>query len=66
MADVAVKKKRTFKKFQFQGMDLDKLLELSNKELMDVLHARQRRRFNRCVAVAGFAARLRVHVGPCG
>jgi hypothetical protein len=33
MADdaAAVKKKRTFKKFQFRGMDLETMLELTNE-----------------------------------
>ena len=44
---MALKKKRTFKKFMFRGMDLDKLLDLSHEELMNVVCARQRRRFSR-------------------
>ena len=46
-AAMALKKKRTFKKFMFRGMDLDKLLDLSHEELMNVVCARQRRRFSR-------------------
>ncbi|KAF9167318.1 ribosomal protein S15 [Actinomortierella ambigua] len=46
-AAVDVKKKRTFRKFSFRGVDLDKLLDLSSEELMDLVHARARRRFTR-------------------
>ena len=46
-AAMALKKKRTFKKFMFRGMDLDKLLDLSHEELMNIVCARQRRRFSR-------------------
>ncbi|KAF8141626.1 ribosomal protein S19-domain-containing protein [Boletus edulis] len=53
MADSAVtdpalaaelKKKRTFRTFSYRGVELDKLLDLSNEELV---HARARRKFNR-------------------
>lgn len=40
-------KDRVFRKFQFRGVDLDKLLDLSNEQLMELLTARARRRFNR-------------------
>merc|ERR1711937_448417 len=40
-------KKRTFKKYSFRGIDLDKLLDLSNQELMELFRARQRRKFSR-------------------
>ena len=40
-------KKRVFRKFQFRGVDLDNLLDLSNEQLMELLNARARRRFNR-------------------
>lgn len=42
-----LKKKRTFRKFSFRGIDLDALLDLSTEQLMDILHARARRRFSR-------------------
>ena len=42
-----LKKKRTFKKFQFRGVDLDKLLDLSPEEFMDMVHARARRKMTR-------------------
>mmetsp|Transcript_22989 Transcript_22989/g.40712 ORF Transcript_22989/g.40712 Transcript_22989/m.40712 type:complete len:149 (+) Transcript_22989:82-528(+) len=43
----ALKKKRTFKKFSYRGVDLDKLLDLTHEELMNMVHSRARRRFNR-------------------
>ncbi|KAH9074725.1 ribosomal protein S19-domain-containing protein [Lactarius deliciosus] len=39
-----LKKKRTFRTFSYRGIELDKLLDLSNEE---VVHARARRRFQR-------------------
>lgn len=38
-------KKRTFKKFTFRGVDLDALLDMSSDELVELFHARARRRF---------------------
>lgn len=40
-------KSRVFRKFQFRGVDLDKLLDLNNDQLLDLLTARARRRFHR-------------------
>ncbi|GKC22966.1 40S ribosomal protein S15-4 [Tanacetum coccineum] len=45
--DVAVAKKRTFKKFSFRGVDLDALLDMSTDELVKMFTARARRRFQR-------------------
>ena len=42
-----MRKKRAFKKFTYRGVDLDKLLDLSPEELMDLVPARARRRFSR-------------------
>ena len=42
-----LKKKRTFRKFTFRGVDLDQLLDMSNEELMKILHCRARRRLSR-------------------
>mmetsp|Transcript_16792 Transcript_16792/g.27145 ORF Transcript_16792/g.27145 Transcript_16792/m.27145 type:complete len:155 (+) Transcript_16792:71-535(+) len=42
-----LKKKRTFKKFSYRGIDLDKLLDLTHEELMKMVKSRARRRFNR-------------------
>ena len=39
-------KKRTFKKFSFRGVDLDALLDMSSEELVELFHARARRRFS--------------------
>ncbi|KAG5192088.1 ribosomal protein S19-domain-containing protein [Tribonema minus] len=42
-----MRKKRTFKKFTFRGVELEKLLDLSNEEFMEMVHARARRRMTR-------------------
>ncbi|RIB12365.1 40S ribosomal protein S15 [Gigaspora rosea] len=42
-----IKKKRTFKKFSYRGIDLDQLLDLNSEQLTDLVHARARRRFQR-------------------
>ncbi|POW20829.1 hypothetical protein PSHT_03052 [Puccinia striiformis] len=42
-----LKKRRTFRKFQYRGIELEALLDLSNEQLMEVVHARARRRFQR-------------------
>ncbi|XP_072166601.1 small ribosomal subunit protein uS19-like [Diadema setosum] len=47
MADTEVKKKRTFRKYTYRGVDLDQLLDMSNEQLTDLLHCRARRRFKR-------------------
>jgi len=48
LADAAEKKKkRTFRKFAFRGVDLDQLLDMSNEQFMQLLHCRARRRFQR-------------------
>lgn len=49
MADkeIEIKKKRTFRKFTFRGVDLDQLLDMPNEQLMELLHCRVRRRFSR-------------------
>ncbi|KAJ6591673.1 ribosomal protein S19-domain-containing protein [Mycena vulgaris] len=39
-----LKKKRTFRTFSYRGIELEKLLDLSNE---DLVHARARRRFQR-------------------
>mmetsp|Transcript_35760 Transcript_35760/g.53829 ORF Transcript_35760/g.53829 Transcript_35760/m.53829 type:complete len:141 (+) Transcript_35760:80-502(+) len=40
-------KKRTFKKYSYRGVDLDKLLDMSNQDLMELFRSRQRRKFSR-------------------
>lgn len=39
-----LKKKRTFKKFQYRGVDLDNLIDLPYSELVEMFNSRQRRR----------------------
>mmetsp|Transcript_50540 Transcript_50540/g.109714 ORF Transcript_50540/g.109714 Transcript_50540/m.109714 type:complete len:144 (+) Transcript_50540:92-523(+) len=46
MAD-AEPRKRTFRKFSYRGVDLDKLVDMSNQDLMELFRARQRRKFSR-------------------
>jgi small subunit ribosomal protein S15e len=38
------KKSRSFRKFQYRGVDLDQLLDLAPAELVQLFHARARRR----------------------
>ncbi|XP_065729945.1 small ribosomal subunit protein uS19 [Phocoena phocoena] len=47
VAEVEQKKKRTFRKFTYRGVDLDQLLDMSYEQLMQLYSARQRRRLNR-------------------
>ncbi|KAL4250350.1 Small ribosomal subunit protein uS19 [Abortiporus biennis] len=42
-----LKKKRTFRTFSYRGVELSKLLDLSNEEFVELVHARARRRFSR-------------------
>lgn len=42
-----LKKRRAFRKFQYRGVELDQLLDLSNEQLIELVHARARRRFQR-------------------
>ncbi|KAF8587842.1 ribosomal protein S19 [Ramaria rubella] len=42
-----LKKKRTFRTFSYRGVELEKLLDLSNEEFVELVHARARRRFQR-------------------
>ena len=42
-----MKRRRTFRKFSYRGVDLDKLLDLPNEEFVNLVHARARRRFQR-------------------
>ncbi|KAK9766137.1 ribosomal protein S15 [Basidiobolus ranarum] len=48
MADTTeIKKKRTFRKYSYRGVDLDQLLDLSSEQFMELVHCRARRKFNR-------------------
>ena len=55
MADEAaaleLKKKRTFRKFTYRGVDLDQLLDLSHEQLMELFPCRIRRKFARGLKV---------------
>ncbi|RIA96467.1 ribosomal protein S19-domain-containing protein, partial [Glomus cerebriforme] len=42
-----LKKKRTFKKYSYRGVDLEQLLDLTSDSLMELVHSRARRRFQR-------------------
>jgi hypothetical protein len=46
-AGVQIKKRRTFKKFTFRGVDLDQLLAIKSENLIELLGCRARRHFNR-------------------
>ncbi|XP_077988985.1 small ribosomal subunit protein uS19 [Glandiceps talaboti] len=41
------KKRRTFRKFLFRGVDLDQLLDMSNEQLMELFTCRARRKLTR-------------------
>lgn len=47
MQEQGTKKPRVFKKFSYRGVDLDKLLEMSHSDVIELLPARLRRRFDR-------------------
>merc|ERR1712167_23395 len=49
MADAAaeLKKKRTFRKFSYRGVDLDQLVVMGADELVSMINARARRKFSR-------------------
>jgi small subunit ribosomal protein S15e len=47
MAEDATAKKRTFRKYSYRGVDLDQLLDLKTDELVQLFHARARRKFER-------------------
>ncbi len=46
-AVAALRKKRQFKKFTFRGLDVEKLIDLTHDELLNIVHARARRRLQR-------------------
>eukprot|EP00761_Pharyngomonas_kirbyi_P003335 gb/GECH01003339.1/.p1 GENE.gb/GECH01003339.1/~~gb/GECH01003339.1/.p1 ORF type:complete len:146 (+),score=13.80 gb/GECH01003339.1/:1-438(+) len=47
MAPTKQRKKRTFKKYTFRGIELDDLIDKSYEELSELVTARARRRFKR-------------------
>ncbi|UKJ89339.1 40S ribosomal protein S15 [Theileria orientalis] len=46
---VQILKKRTFRTFKYRGYELEKLMELPIEQLIELLPARQRRKFSRGV-----------------
>merc|ERR1711935_397999 len=46
-AAVELKKKRTFRKFTYRGVDLDQLLDMNNERLMELFPCRVRRKISR-------------------
>lgn len=50
MVEEVKPKKRTFRTFQYRGVELDKLLDISQEELVKLFRARQRRKFRRGVS----------------
>jgi small subunit ribosomal protein S15e len=44
-----LKKKRTFKKYSYRGIELDNLMDLSPEQFAQLLPCRHRRKFNRGV-----------------
>eukprot|EP00924_Labyrinthula_sp_SR-Ha-C_P015495 snap_masked-scaffold_4-processed-gene-1.17-mRNA-1 protein AED:0.42 eAED:0.42 QI:0/-1/0/1/-1/1/1/0/151 len=42
-----LRKKRTFRKFTYRGIDLETLMDLTKEELVEKVNARARRRFKR-------------------
>merc|ERR1712111_188592 len=46
-AAAELKKKRTFRKFTYRGVDLDQLLDMGNEQLMEFFPCRIRRKISR-------------------
>merc|ERR1712147_547547 len=46
-AAAELRKKRTFRKFTYRGVDLDQLLDMNNEGLMELFTCRIRRKFSR-------------------
>ncbi|KAJ3363206.1 ribosomal protein S15 [Allomyces arbusculus] len=46
-ADQDLKKKRTFRKFSYRGVELDQLMDLTSDQFVELVHCRARRRFQR-------------------
>ena len=55
IAALELKKKRTFRKFSYRGIDLDNLLDLTPEQIIDLVHARARRRLSRGIKRKGMA-----------
>eukprot|EP00976_Prorocentrum_cordatum_P085145 1185945-Prorocentrum_minimum.AAC.7 len=52
VADAEEPKRRTFRKFTFRGVDLDQLLDLPTDKLVELFHARARRRYTAAVTLS--------------
>merc|ERR1719167_1276501 len=46
-AQLELKKRRTFRKFTYRGVDLDQLLDMKHEQLMELFPCRIRRKFSR-------------------
>ncbi|EEB09081.1 40S ribosomal protein S15 [Schizosaccharomyces japonicus yFS275] len=57
-----LKKKRSFRTYSYRGIELEKLLDLSAEQLVDLFHARARRRMLRGLGASAsrFIKKLRV------
>eukprot|EP00656_Telonema_subtile_P002330 TRINITY_DN11031_c0_g1_i5.p2 TRINITY_DN11031_c0_g1~~TRINITY_DN11031_c0_g1_i5.p2 ORF type:complete len:166 (-),score=48.58 TRINITY_DN11031_c0_g1_i5:127-624(-) len=62
MADAAPKKRSTFRKYTYRGVDLENLVHMSIEELLELMHARARRRFKHKPPHRYFALRKRLRV----
>ena len=67
-AALELKKKRTFRKFSYRGIDLENLLDLTAEQIIDLVHARARRRMTRGIKRKGLALlkKLRKAKKDCG
>merc|ERR1712210_304043 len=68
MADDAaaeqLKKKRTFRKYTYRGVDLDQLLDMNNEQLMELFPCRIRRKFSRGLKRKPMALRKKKKEAP--
>ncbi|SYW73834.1 probable 40S ribosomal protein S15 [Ustilago bromivora] len=66
-AAAELKRKRTFRKFTYRGVELDSLLDMSNEDFMSLVHARARRKFQRGLKrkPMGLIKRLRKAKAEC-
>ncbi len=66
-AAAELKRKRTFRKFTYRGIELDSLLDMTNEDFMQVVHARARRKFQRGLKrkPMGLIKRLRKAKAEC-
>ena len=53
-AQAELKRKRTFRKFTYRGVDLDQLLDMNSEQLMELYPCRIRRKFSRGLKVVLF------------